>query len=262
MNSEKFCLKWNDFQVNIAGSLKDLENDFCDVTLASEGGHHIVAHRVILAASSPLLRDMLRKNTYSHPLLYMRKIKTEDLQNIVTFMYHGEVNIFQEDLDNFLSLAEEMELKGLTGTDPPPEEEHQRQMKTKPSIKTIPKSIASTLLEDDKEMLTGLFDDFEEIVSDSSNSKVRAVVPINQSEKFLVSGKEHLNEEVDSLIEKQDGRWTCKVCGKTPARNTHSEIARHVEVHIEGVSHKCNQCETVARSSHALESHVYKFHKV
>ena len=32
-------------------------------------------------------------------------------------MYEGEVNIFQEDLDCFLKVAEELKLKGLTGSE-------------------------------------------------------------------------------------------------------------------------------------------------
>ena len=74
MLSEGFCLKWDDFQGNVTGSFRELKEDFCDVTLASEGNHQIEAHRVILSAASPLLRDMLRNNKHSHPLLYIRKI--------------------------------------------------------------------------------------------------------------------------------------------------------------------------------------------
>ena len=93
MNTEKFCLKWNDVQENTAGSFKDLKEDFCDVTLISEGNQQIEVHRVILAASSPLFRDLLRRNPHSHPLLFMRRINTKDLESIVTFIYHGEVNV-------------------------------------------------------------------------------------------------------------------------------------------------------------------------
>ena len=55
MSNEKFCLKWNDFQENVSGSFRELkeDQDFCDVTLASEGDQQIEAHKVILAASSP-----------------------------------------------------------------------------------------------------------------------------------------------------------------------------------------------------------------
>ena len=34
---------------------------------------------------------------------------------LVDFLYHGEANVCQEDLDSFLALAEELRLKGLTG---------------------------------------------------------------------------------------------------------------------------------------------------
>ena len=253
MNSEKFCLKWDDFQKKIGESFMDLKEDFCDVTLASEGNHQIEAHRVILSASSPLLRDMLRKNKNSHPLLYMRKIKEKDLINIVTFIYQGEVNIFQEDLNDFLSLAEELELKGLTSSDEHLEETQQRQ------VKNYQSSVASP--HDSKQSLTDIFNEFEEISSDSYKSKFKAVVPINQKEKYMLSNTENIKEKIYSLIEKIDNIWTCKVCGKTPARNTASEIARHAEVHLEGVSYKCNQCETVCRSTSSLGGHVSKQHK-
>ena len=54
--SEKFCLKWNDFQNNIStvfGSLRE-NTEYADVTLACEDGHQVEAHKIILAASSPL----------------------------------------------------------------------------------------------------------------------------------------------------------------------------------------------------------------
>ena len=261
MNTEKFCLKWDDFRNNIIESIPELKEDFCDVTLASEGNHQINAHRVILSASSPLLRDMLRNNTHSHPLLYMRKIKARDLTNIVTFMYNGEVNILQEDLNEFLSLAEELELKGLTGSDPPPEEEQQRQ-KTKQKNKTGKSWIAPPILKDNDQTFTDLLEDFKDIDSVSNNEGVRAVVPIDKFEKHIVYEAENITDKIDSLIEKRNGAWTCKVCGKVPARNTPSEITRHAEIHLEGVSHECDQCGTVARSSRALSSHVSKFHRV
>merc|ERR1719452_351151 len=41
-------------------------------------------------------------------------ISYTDLQAIITFMYHGEVNVAQEDLSNFLQVAEELKVKGLS----------------------------------------------------------------------------------------------------------------------------------------------------
>ena len=55
MSSDKFCLKWNDFQENIVSSYQDLLNEvnFSDVTLVCEEDHQIEAHKIILAACSP-----------------------------------------------------------------------------------------------------------------------------------------------------------------------------------------------------------------
>ena len=45
----------------------------------------------------------------------MKGAKFEDLMAIIDFLYCGEANVFQENLDSFLAIAEEMNLKGLTG---------------------------------------------------------------------------------------------------------------------------------------------------
>ena len=42
----------------------------------------------------------------------MRGLKFEDLLARVDFLYYGEANIYQENLDNFLTIAEELDLKG------------------------------------------------------------------------------------------------------------------------------------------------------
>ena len=115
--SEKFCLKWNDFQKNVgtAFGLLRQDEDFTDVTLASEDGQQIEAHKVILAASSPFFQTLLKKNKHAHPLIYMRGIKSAELVAIVDFLYYGETNIYQDNLDSFLNIAEELSLRGLAG---------------------------------------------------------------------------------------------------------------------------------------------------
>ena len=117
-NSEKLCLKWNNFQENLNSAFGGLRNDqdFADVTLVCEDGTQIVTHKVILASSSPFLMEILKKNKHPLPLIYMRGLKAEALVAMVDFLYYGEANVNQESLDIFLSLAEELRLKGLTGS--------------------------------------------------------------------------------------------------------------------------------------------------
>merc|ERR1712179_792553 len=115
MESDKFCLKWNDFESNISTAFRDLreDKDFFDVTLACDD-EQIEAHKVILSACSPFFKTILKRNRHAHPLLYLRGVKYSDLLSVLNFMYHGEVNVAQEDLNSFLAVAEDMKVKGLT----------------------------------------------------------------------------------------------------------------------------------------------------
>ena len=114
---ERLCLQWNDFKENVSSAFGDLREDkeFTDVTLACEDGQQVEAHKVVLIASSPFFLNILKRNKHSHPLIYMRGVKFENLTAMIDFFYHGEANVFQENLDPFLALAEELQLKGLRG---------------------------------------------------------------------------------------------------------------------------------------------------
>jgi len=112
---EKFCLKWNEFESNIGVAFRELreDKDFFDVTLACDDDQ-IQAHKLILSACSPFFRNVLRRNPHSNPLLYLKGVKQADLKAILDFMYHGEVNVAQENLNSFLAVAEDLKVKGLT----------------------------------------------------------------------------------------------------------------------------------------------------
>ena len=116
-SSEKFCLKWNDFENNISRAFLDLrdEKEFFDITLVcGETQEQVSAHKVVLAASSQFFRNILRRNPHQHPLLYLKGVKQKELVAILNFIYKGSVNIAQEELSSFLSVAEELKVKGLT----------------------------------------------------------------------------------------------------------------------------------------------------
>merc|ERR1719228_54835 len=115
MSNEKFCLRWNDFESNISVAFRELrdDKDFFDVTLACDD-EQLQAHKVILSACSPFFRTVLRRNRHEHPLLYLKGVKYADLVSVLNFMYHGEVNVAQEELNSFLAVAEDLKVKGLT----------------------------------------------------------------------------------------------------------------------------------------------------
>ena len=118
VSTEKFCLRWNDFESNISTAFQELreDKDFFDVTLACDDDQ-IQGHKVILSACSPFFRSILRRNRHEHPLLYLKGVKYADLVSVLNFMYHGEVNVAQDELNSFLAVAEDLKIKGLTQND-------------------------------------------------------------------------------------------------------------------------------------------------
>ena len=115
---------------SVFGMLRNDQN-FADVTLACEDGTQIQTHRVVLAASSPFFLEILKRSKHSHQVIYMRRLKGEDLIAMVDFLYYGEANVDRESLDSFLGLAQELRLKGLTDS----AELHDRECRTKEETK-------------------------------------------------------------------------------------------------------------------------------
>ncbi|XP_034828965.1 broad-complex core protein isoforms 1/2/3/4/5-like [Maniola hyperantus] len=114
-NAPQFSLRWNNYVTHVTEAFNALrfENDLVDVTLCCDGGK-IRAHKMLLSACSSYFRQIFKENPCQHPVIIFRNFKFEDLNAIINFMYHGEVNIFQEQLESFLITAELLEVKGLT----------------------------------------------------------------------------------------------------------------------------------------------------
>merc|ERR1712150_6294 len=89
------------------------EDDFYDVTLVSDDQLQVSAHRVVLSACSPYFKNILKQNRHSNPLLCLDGVTSAELQFVLDYIYQGEVQIFQENLDRFLEVAQRFQLEGL-----------------------------------------------------------------------------------------------------------------------------------------------------
>ena len=112
---EKLNIRWDDFTANLISAFHNLRGDenFADLTLVC-ADQQVEVHKVVLASSSKFFWRVLKNIKHSHPLIYLKGIKFKDLEAVLSFMYLGQVNLAQEDLDSFLALAEELEVNGLT----------------------------------------------------------------------------------------------------------------------------------------------------
>jgi len=112
---QKFCLTWKDFNNIFNKEFNQLREsgDFFDVTLACEDGQ-IPAHKLVLSAASELFKQILRKNTHDHPLIFLYGIRIADVHSILEFIYTGETEVAEDSLEVLLSTGGNLRIKGLT----------------------------------------------------------------------------------------------------------------------------------------------------
>ena len=118
---EKFSLKWNDFHRNITTTYSNLrkQEDLFDVTLVTDDGKHYSSHKLVLASSSDFFQSIVHnsKNKQIDFLIYLAGVRSMDLEHILDYIYAGEVQLYQEELDTFLDIAQKLKIKGLIGND-------------------------------------------------------------------------------------------------------------------------------------------------
>ena len=212
------------------------ENDFFDVTLVTEDEKFVSAHKVVLSASSQFFKNILKKTDHSKPLIYLSEVQFQELSQVIDYIYEGETSVCQEDLDSFLGLAKKLKIEGLT------EQKYER----------------DTLVNDfGDEKVTGV-DDGDAKSQKTKNVKAVKSVSLKprscEAEQPSEMGNyEEAKKAVDKIVMKGGSSWICKTCDKTSKRS--SEIRRHAETHIKGLSFPCNDCDTTFGNRVALAHH-------
>ncbi|XP_036670272.2 protein bric-a-brac 2 isoform X1 [Drosophila suzukii] len=113
-DNQQFCLRWNNYQSNLTNVFDELlqSESFVDVTLSCEG-HSIKAHKMVLSACSPYFQALFYDNPCQHPIIIMRDVNWSDLKALVEFMYKGEINVCQDQINPLLKVAETLKIRGL-----------------------------------------------------------------------------------------------------------------------------------------------------
>ena len=255
--SEKFCLRWNDFHSNVSKSFSRLRNEdsFYDVTLVSDDQKQVPAHRLILSSCSEYFRNILKENKHTITLVCLDGLTFSDLNRVMDYIYHGEVNIYQEDLEKFLKISERLKLEGLRRGDF--NFKSIQQADDKKLIYNDTYQIKQEIFPERKKSERGIhekIDDNETFESHNQNNKI-----IIHSEEFTNIGE--LDARIMEYVEKTvDGKWMCNICKRKMKSRGHAK--EHVETHIDGLSFPCQQCSFVAKSRHSFRDHIRKYSHV
>merc|ERR1740123_722451 len=103
----KYNLSWQTYSEHLRGMMSQMmtTTEFADVTLVSEDRKYIKAHRNILSACSPVLKDILSMDKNSSTFIYLRGIQYSELECILHYFYLGEATLSNERINEFLAVA-------------------------------------------------------------------------------------------------------------------------------------------------------------
>ena len=114
--SNKYNLKWNSHHAEAFGNFDVLRSRelFVDITLSC-AGQTIKAHKLVLCTGSAFFEKLLQRDSSACPIIHFYGIDMMHLRLLVDFMYLGEVDVPSSDLEQFIALADSLEVKGLKG---------------------------------------------------------------------------------------------------------------------------------------------------
>ena len=243
--AEKFCLKWNDFNSNVSKSFGFLRNeDFLhDVTLVGDDYKQISAHKFVLSTCSQYFKNIFKNQRiqpYQHPLICLSGISSGDLNNILDYIYEGEVQIYQVDLDRFLDIAQRLKLDGLLANED----------------NTIPDFIDTNIMDESKPIIEYDVGMRAKLEQEDIQMEATTIGTVAVNSEYMSS----IDEKIKEYITKgADKNYKCTLCGKIAKKISH--IKNHIETHLDGLEFPCQPCDKTFRSRVSLGMHKSKFHK-
>ena len=222
MTDQEYNISWNTFKDHLQDSTKALfkSQRFTDVTLVSDDMIPIKAHKFILSGASSVMKRLLMMNQDAKPMLYLKGIKSEDLQAILEFIYLGEASILSERLENFMRSAEDLDIEELC--------------KPKPDNQKIGDNHITI--------------DIEEEIVTSPETSIKHERTTNIIKDEMTDSKKSFKDCSKNPEGTLKSQFKCTECDVTFSNNHNLE--RHTQVKHHGMKKKCLKCDReVSRSN-------------
>ena len=266
MTGEKFSVSQKDFELCKDTLLKDALNEKCftDVTIACNDDKQIDAHRIILSSQSLFFRRIFKVNDRRDMLIYLPTISSDDLQTMLEFLYSGQAEIGEHDLENFISVGKIFEIKGLMdlqlNSSTPEPDVIKEIMETGCGYEGDGLLINKSLL---KRQPNGKYPcdqcDYQSVYRRGVRRHKEAVHlgikhPCNECPKEygdLYDLRMHKKAAHEGVV------YQCDQCNKTYSQR--KNLLQHEREH-QGINTKCTQCEKSFETTMALYHHVNKEH--
>ena len=202
--------------------------DFADVTLVCDDKKKIRAHKNILAACSPVFKEIFQIANSS--VVYLKGINFSEMDSILQFIYLGEARCYEERMNNFFEAGKSLGIKELNkevddiGKD----------------IDMLDDSVQNNEMEDSEKMVG--VDDYQTIY---------------QTHHTMDTIK-HKPDKSKKVAAVHSDKYYCVDCDKKYADN--AGLYRHKKAVHEGVTYSCNHCHYTATRKEHLKHHIKSKH--
>ena len=232
MKVETFDVKWHTFTDHVKNMLHKIRSTglFTDVTFICDDQKELRAHMNIVGACSPVLKNIFNLLKGNNPTIYLKGIKHAEMESILEFMYLGESKILSERVNDFLTVAKELEIEELC-----------QRIKGQ-DLTDVKKEGKDEYLEEEYEI-----EDMDEMDSDDQSDK-------NMSSVTKTKERTYQRKDVERNFENK-----CTDCGKqysSPSGLYYHRNAAHKNIYFE-----CNLCDFKASRKEYLNSHIAKLHR-
>ena len=251
LSDETLQLTNSDFLKNQTKYYSDLlvSQELSDITLACDG-YEVGAHKTILSASSQFFREVIRKSKHVNPYIYLKGVSKESLDSLLKFIYVGEATARNEDLENLVDAGNELKIIGIMKE---PEIARNKVLETEVMKKTINGDSSCEETEPDIQIA-----DFLKI----ETGGIQGI-----GDENMVTEADDINEDLEKEIAKRMTSKTdehgikqhvCTICFKE--MRLKQKMKLHIEIHLEGFSHKCKFCRVIKKTRRALHCHLRQYH--
>ena len=241
---EIFTLHWNEYQSNLNSSFKRLRNDtsYKDVTLVADDQKIVTAHKLILSMCSGYFQNVLSKYSNEKPILCLDGISSNELNNILDYIYNGEMQVHHANIERYLQLAKKLQLQGLIelGLDDIFEKGAVIPM-TNGNIQDGNRVKNTYYRNKNDQIVNGLG---YIVVNEEDALSRKKIVTQNQITRNSIIEFQTgvpLDEQIDQIVTEIPGGngislWRCDICHKTSIKKN---LMEHAEVHFYGLSFPC-----------------------
>ena len=137
--SEKYALSWRKYSQTVSNSFARFKNEefLHDVTLVTDDNRIFLAHKFVLSTCSEYFRNILKRCKGQNPYICLEGVGAEEMENIIEYIYSGQVEILHGKLDKFLSIAQRLKIEGIFENDVG---KIQKEFMEEKNIKSLPKT--------------------------------------------------------------------------------------------------------------------------